>query len=323
MENNNPLISIIVPIYNVEKYLPKCIDSIIHQTYKNLEILLIDDGSPDRCGKMCDQYAVKDSRIKVIHKINGGLSDARNVAIDIAKGEYITFIDSDDYVTLDYINTLFNLIDKYKVRLSIACFTTFYEQEAPSQIINNYEEICYSAKDAVEQMFYQEKFDTCAWAKLYHRTLFQGGIRYPKGLLYEDLPTTYQLIFECDRIAFINKPIYFYQLRKNSIEGSSFSILKMDSILKVIDLMNEHIELLQTVEKSFKCRMFSFSFHLLLEMPDNYGKRERLYKIIKSNRFNVLIDKRARKKARYAAFISYIGIKCAKNIFRLINNRRR
>jgi glycosyltransferase involved in cell wall biosynthesis len=298
------------------------VDSIIHQTYENLEIILVDDGSPDRCGEMCDEYAVKDCRIKVIHKQNGGLSDARNVAIDIAKGEYITFVDSDDYVAPDYISTLYGLINKYTVRLSVACFTTFFDEEAIKPNTNHYEENRYSAKDAVEQMFYQEKFDTCAWAKMYHRTLFQSGIRYPKGFLYEDLPTTYLLMFKCDKVAFCNRFIYFYRLRKDSIEGSQFSPKKMDSALKIIDAMNEHIDLLNKVKKAFICRMFSFSFHLLLAMPDNYEKKAQLYKLIRDNRFEVLTDRRARRKARYAALISYLGEKCTKSIFSRINKRK-
>lgn len=98
-----PLISVIVPCYNVEEYLPKCIESILNQTYRNLEILLVDDGSPDNCGRICDEYAAKDSRIRIIHKKNGGLSDARNAALDVMTGEYVTFIDSDDYVSDDYV----------------------------------------------------------------------------------------------------------------------------------------------------------------------------------------------------------------------------
>ena len=101
-----PLISVIVPIYNVEKYLDRCVDSIINQTYKNLEIILVDDGSPDNCPQMCDDYAKKDSRIKVVHKENGGLSDARNVGMEVATGEYVSFIDSDDYISLDCYETV-------------------------------------------------------------------------------------------------------------------------------------------------------------------------------------------------------------------------
>ena len=105
-----PLISVIVPCYNVEEYLPKCIESILNQTYRNLEILLVDDGSPDNCGRICDEYAAKDSRIRIIHKKNGGLSDARNAALDVMTGEYVTFIDSDDYVSDDYVEYLYKII---------------------------------------------------------------------------------------------------------------------------------------------------------------------------------------------------------------------
>ncbi|MBO5050061.1 MAG: glycosyltransferase family 2 protein, partial [Oscillospiraceae bacterium] len=104
-----PLISVIVPCYNVEEYLPRCVESVLNQTYRNLEILLVDDGSPDRCGEICDGYAAVDSRVKVIHKENGGLSDARNVALNVMKGEYVTFVDSDDYVAADYVEYLYKL----------------------------------------------------------------------------------------------------------------------------------------------------------------------------------------------------------------------
>ena len=116
----NKLISIIIPVYKVEEYLEKCVDSVIKQTYDNLEIILVDDGSPDNCGKICDQYSKKDKRVKVIHKENGGLSDARNAGIDISRGEYISFIDSDDYVEIDYIETLYNSIIKSKISIILS-----------------------------------------------------------------------------------------------------------------------------------------------------------------------------------------------------------
>ena len=119
MNDKQPLISIIVPIYNVEKYLRRCVDSILCQSYHNLEVWLVDDGSPDGCPAICDEYAGKDKRVKVIHKKNGGLSDARNVAIDVATGEYICFVDSDDYVASTYVETLYALIDKYQTKVSI------------------------------------------------------------------------------------------------------------------------------------------------------------------------------------------------------------
>ena len=120
--SENPLISVIVPVYKVENYLDKCVESILVQTYKNLEILLVDDGSPDRCGEMCDEYAKADSRIKVVHKKNGGLSDARNVALDAMTGEYVAFVDSDDTIAKDYIEVLYGLIEKCQAQMSVVDF---------------------------------------------------------------------------------------------------------------------------------------------------------------------------------------------------------
>ncbi|MCQ4810506.1 glycosyltransferase [Bacteroides sp. SL.2.06] len=316
-----PLISIIVPVYNVEMYLAKCVDSILAQTYTNLEIFLVNDGSFDCCGKLCDEYAKEDKRIKVIHKKNGGLSDARNVAIDVATGEFITFIDSDDYVTDDYIMTLYSLIEKYECKVSIALYNTFVEGSKPKVVNRVYREDCQTNIKAIEEMFYQEKYDTASWAKLYHSSLFATGIRYPKGIVYEDLATTYLLIFQSDKVAFCNRRIYNYLLRRDSIEGSSFSSKKMDSALKVCELMESHLDILGKVMQAYQCRMMSFFFHLLLKMPDGYEHRNMLYKRIKAIRWSVLCNSRARKKARVASLLSYFGLGVVKGVFHLIDRR--
>ena len=316
-----PLISIIVPVYNVEAYLAKCVDSILAQTYTNLEIFLVNDGSSDCCGKLCDEYAKEDKRIKVIHKKNGGLSDARNVAIDVATGEFITFIDSDDYVTDDYIMTLYSLIEKYECKVSIALYNTFVEGSKPKVVNRVYREDCQTNIKAIEEMFYQEKYDTASWAKLYHSSLFATGIRYPKGIVYEDLATTYLLIFQSDKVAFCNRRIYNYLLRRDSIEGSSFSSKKMDSALKVCELMESHLDILGKVMQAYQCRMMSFFFHLLLKMPDGYEHRNMLYKRIKAIRWSVLCNSRARKKARVASLLSYLGLGSVKGVFHLIDKR--
>ena len=316
-----PLISIIVPVYNVEAYLAKCVDSILAQTYTNLEIILVNDGSSDGCGRICDEYAKQDKRIMVIHKQNGGLSDARNVAIDVATGEFITFIDSDDYVTDDYIMTLYSLIEKYECKVSIALYNTFVEGSKPKVVNRVYREDCQTNIKAIEEMFYQEKYDTASWAKLYHSSLFATGIRYPKGIVYEDLATTYLLIFQSDKVAFCNRRIYNYLLRRDSIEGSSFSSKKMDSALKVCELMESHLDILGKVMQAYQCRMMSFFFHLLLKMPDGYEQRNMLYKRIKAIRWSVLCNSRARKKARVASLLSYLGLGSVKGVFHLIDKR--
>lgn len=321
----NPLISIIVPCYNVEKYLRKCVDSIILQTYRNLEIILVDDGSPDNCGKICDEYAQEDKRIRVIHKKNGGLSDARNAAIDVAAGEYLTFVDSDDTVTQDYIETLYRLVEKYQCKVGVACLRTYLEGTVPQTNQPPYLEKISDKLEGIQDMFYQELFDTTAPGKIYHRSLFQTGIRYPVGLLYEDLPTTYLLFLQSDRIAFCNRIVYNYLLRANSIEGQPFKPHKLESALKILDMIQSHADELKPIGKAVRCRLLSFCLHILLEMPADYPdkRKQTLIDYVKANRWKVLTDRRARKKARLGALISYLGLDTARKILNQVKERNK
>ena len=321
----NSLISVIVPVYKVEPYLHRCVDSILAQTYINLEIFLVDDGSPDNCGKICDEYAKKDSRIKVIHKKNGGLSDARNVAIDMAKGEYITFIDSDDFVASDYVETLYHLIEKYQCKVGVAWLRTFHEGCEADTKQPPYIEKVFDRIEGIENMFYQELFDTAAWCKIYHRSLFETGIRYPFGLIYEDLPTTYLLFLQADKVAFCNHIIYNYLLRANSIEGQPFRANKLDSALKILEMILSHANELKPIEKAVRCRLLSFCLHILLEMPAEYPDKRKqvLIDYVKRNRWKVLTDARARKKARVGALISYLGLNTARRILNQVKERNK
>ncbi len=317
-----PLISVIVPCYKVEKYLPKCVDSILTQTYNNLEILLVDDGSPDQCGHICDEYAKIDGRIKIIHKLNGGLSDARNVAIDVATGEYIAFVDSDDYVANNYIETLYKLTQKYEAKISIVNPLCVDEDGNINHIFDGDGiEYIWHSKEAVEHMFYQELFDTSAWGKLYHRSLFDNGIRYPKSLCWEDLPTTYRLFLETDKIAFKNIELYFYLLRNDSIEGTTFTPSKIESAIKIFNMFQENKGILNSIESSIRCRLFSFAFHITMKMPSDYNKKEFFYSFIRRNRFKILIDPKSRNKAKLAAILSYMGIGITRKAFSLIKTR--
>ena len=315
-----PLISLIVPCYNVEQYLPKCVDSILRQSYHNLEIWLVDDGSPDKCGKICDDYAKQDNRVRVIHKVNGGLSDARNVAIDQATGEWITFVDSDDYLADDCVETLYRLVEKYGCEVSVALFETFYEGETPNISNSLSVEEKMEPVKAVEQMFYQKYFDTSAWAKRYHRRLFEDGIRYPKGLIYEDLATTYLLMLKSNGVAYVDKVVYYYLLRSSSIEGE-YNPKKIKSGLAVIELMDAQSDLLRPLEKAYRCRKFSLFYHLIIPTPKDAVGRDVMADYLRQNRWKVLIDKRARKKARMAAFLSFGGLNFIKFVFSFINKR--
>lgn len=218
----NPLITVIVPVYKVEQYLQECVDSIIGQTYTNLEIILIDDGSPDNCPAICDKYARRDNRIKVIHQKNGGLAHARNVGIDNAQGTYITFIDSDDFVVANYIELLYEGLNKFNAEMSIASLCIYkddvkFETTAKS---NGFFEI--SKEKSIEQ-YTSVKTNPfiSAWNKLYKRELFLS-IRYPEGKLYEDAFTTYKLIDKAKKIIFTPSKLYFYRINPKSILGQSF-----------------------------------------------------------------------------------------------------
>lgn len=220
-------VSIVVPVYNVENYIEKCVDSIIQQSFKNIEIILVDDGSTDRSGDICERLKRKDSRIVVLHKKNGGLSDARNMGIDYAKGEWITFVDSDDYVSDNYVQYLMELNQKYGTDISIASYT--YISNNKSIDHSNGEEVKMEPQEAIRRMLLDDGFDMGAWSKMY-RTKFFKQIHFPVGKLFEDSFTTYQIFAEANSISFGSKSIYYYVNRFNSTVNGSFNEKKFDLI---------------------------------------------------------------------------------------------
>lgn len=236
----NDLVSVIVPIYKVENYLRKCVDSIISQTYSNLEIILVDDGSPDNCGKICDDYKQKDNRIKVIHKENGGLSDARNAGIDIATGRYIVFIDSDDYIHNKMIEYLHNGIIENNAQVSVCGVKKVKDGQAQiCEDINLPEIVIIQSNEDKTKYYFESNYEefTVAWNKMYPVEYFKE-IRYPKGKIHEDEFTTYKLLEKADRIAFIKDHLYYYVQRGDSIMGESFNekrLLRLDAYLERLD----------------------------------------------------------------------------------------
>ena len=211
----NDLISIIIPVYKVEKYLEKCIESVLKQTYTNLQIILVDDGSPDNCGKICDEYAKKDPRIEVIHKVNGGLSDARNVGIAKAKGKYIGFVDSDDYIKEDMYEILINLIKEYDADVSIC---NLYDVIDGKEYIRNNENGIqeYSRLEILKEVLLDKNIQSYAWNKLYKKELFDE-IKYPIGKKYEDIGTTFYVFEKCNKIVVTSEPEYYYLKRSDSL----------------------------------------------------------------------------------------------------------
>ena len=217
MEKNRK-VSIVVPVYNVENYISRCINSLIKQSYKNLEIVLVDDGSTDLSAKICDEYKKIDSRIKVIHKKNGGLSDARNFGIDNCTGEYICFVDSDDWIEKEMIKTLIeNIVD---TKSDIAICGRYRAYENKEKIIEKYKkypkEIVFNNIIGLQYLMSFCGYDMSVCDKMFKSSLF-SEIRFPYGLTCEDSFTTYKLFSESKQICYINKPFYNYFFRTNSI----------------------------------------------------------------------------------------------------------
>lgn len=239
MNNKNKLISIIVPIYNVEKYLNQCINSILKQTYTNIEIILVDDGSPDNCGKICDNYKRIDKRIKVIHKNNGGLSEARNYGIKEATGDFLLFVDSDDFITENTCEILINNIQKYNADMAICNF--YYVFKNKKAIINEMstkKEIQILEKEnIIKEYFINYSVDlNVAWNKLYKKDIFKrkNALLFPVGKLHEDTYIMYKIYYNLNRLVRINKPLYYYRQRNNSII-SNFSKKNVKDIMGYIN----------------------------------------------------------------------------------------
>lgn len=208
MGKEKPLVSVIIPVYNMQDYLKACIESVQNQTYPNLEILLVDDGSTDRSGALCEEYAAQDERIRVFHKENGGLSDARNMGLMEAHGEFLAFVDSDDLLAPKAVETLETLCETSNAEAAIgqvsafAGHCTFAEESAQGEVI--------PMKEAMRRMLLHQKIGHEAWGKLYRRSLWQT-MKFPVGLLYEDYAAIYRVIAQCRNVAIAPIPLYYYR----------------------------------------------------------------------------------------------------------------
>lgn len=224
----NPLVTIIVPVYKVEKYIRRAIESLIGQSYCNLEIVLVDDGSPDDCPSICDEYGKRDSRVKVIHKQNGGLSDARNFGLDAASGELICFLDSDDYLREDAVGLLVEAMRVNKADIVcfglniVDCLGNTVEKKTMGRALGE------TSKEVVESIFREEFPWNYSGNKIYRRGLFEGN-RFPIGRLYEDSATTYKVVARAERIVGIGDCLYFYERGR---EGNISSELKSKKAAK-------------------------------------------------------------------------------------------
>ena len=226
------LISIIVPVYNVENYLKECLDSILNQTYQNIEVIIIDDGSTDNSSKICDEYAKKDKRIQVIHQQNSGLSVARNNGIKLSKGKYLSFIDSDDIIHSQMIELLNQEIKKNKCDISICKYQSFTDKYIEKQV--EYKVKIMNQFEFLKNLMIDKEISSHACNKLYKKELFKK-VTYPVGKKYEDIGTTYKLGLNADSICYLNIELYGYRVRQNSIVNN----LKKETLLDSIDMINK------------------------------------------------------------------------------------
>lgn len=265
-------ISIIIPVYNTENFISKCVNSFIEQTYSNIEIILVDDGSTDESSKICDEFHNKDSRVVVIHKENGGPSDARNIGLENASGDLITFFDSDDYVDNNYIEYLYNILSKYNTQISACAYNIADENNSILFTIQGKKnEECISKTEFIRRMLVEDGITVSPCFKLFRSSLLKN-VRFPKGKLFEDNGTTYKIIDNCKTdISYGNKAYCYYVMRSNSQMRSNFNIKKMDMI-ELTDEMCDYLSIYYPTLKDSILRRRIYSRFNILRQLDYYDK---------------------------------------------------
>ena len=311
-----PRLSIIVPIYNVEKYLSRCIESILNQTFKDFELILVNDGSTDNCKEICEKYKRMDSRIIVANKKNGGLSSARNLGIDISKGDYIGFVDSDDFIDVHMYEILLNTINAYDSDIVICDYYKVNEYD-----IKKYEKMKSNNKDinveninnidAIERIITRDIKIVVAWNKIYKRSLFDN-LRYKEGVICEDEFLAHRIFYKCNKVSIINQKLYYYIQRKGSIINSPFSSKDFDKIYAIkdrVDFLNEKkiTNLIDKAEKSFMDYFVWNYFTGYQRLGNIEYELKRLKKEFNSVFYRILDNKFISLNEKITLFILYLS----------------
>lgn len=293
------LVSIIIPVYNVEKYLQACVESVMNQTYTNIEIILVDDGSTDSSGAMCDNLKMQDSRIHVIHKKNGGLSDARNIGLESSKGDYVVFIDSDDIVSHKLVDYLYSLLKKTNSEIAICNPVHCY----PDMSVEFSEEthcFVYNSEEAITEMLYQKSFLVAAWGKIYKKKFFTD-IKFPYGMLFEDSAIMYKIFDQANRVAYGNACLYGYMHRGNSITTRRFDKRDCDILVISKDIVSYFCDRSQVLFRSAISYQTNAALRILLNAPKTKDFESVILEckdIVKNNFWKVCFDKNVRTKLR-------------------------
>lgn len=311
-----PLISVIVPVYNTEKYLPHCIESILAQSYRHLEIILVDDGSPDRCGAICDEYARRDERIRVIHKENAGQATARNWALDVFSGDYVAFVDSDDFISPYFIEIMYNSLIEYDsdiASLRADSIVNFFDgTENDVQITKDmpdYIAMPATPADVIQQIFYG-KVGTGLVNHLFKRQVFQQ-LRLPDGWIYEDTAVIHRAIMQAQHITVVVAPIYAYCVRMNSTMRMKFSEKKLVAIQVAEQVVSDARAYDASLLPAAASRAFALLYSVFMQVPAS--NREAMKKLWHSMLLYRDIVARnhspqARTKDRIGAWCTYLGM---------------
>lgn len=290
------------------EYLDICIKSLVSQTYKNIEIILVNDGSTDTSGDICEKWNEHDSRVVYIQKTNGGAASARNAALDRCRGRYIAFVDSDDYIDENYIEVLWTAMKDADADISVCGWKNETEsiQVPPDSAKGN---VIYSRVEALNKLLYQEEFDTAMWAKLYKAHLFEE-IRFPEGNIYEDIAIIYKIFDMVERVSYTDYEGYHYLLRETGTTLKKFSAKKMD-LIDVVEEMEEYIlQHCPEVQSAMRSKFVRANFHIYLQIPRDRefaAERIRIEKNIDKYRKSVRKDGRTRRGTKAALILSGIS----------------
>lgn len=263
-------VSVIIPVYKVEQYLNKCVESVVNQTYKDLEIILVDDGSTDNCPKMCDEWAKKDERIKVVHKPNGGLSDARNKGIEIATGDFLCFVDSDDSINPQMVEILWKTLTKTDSDISMCSWKKVQDINNPNNKVYDNEnfKIQTFENDEVFDLLYNKKVPLimAAWAKLYKKEIFKS-IRYPLGKIHEDEAVIHEILNNCKKLSYVDYQMYNNTQRGDSITATSFSKKRLNAL----SVFKQRVEFVEKNKPQFLSKAIHHYLRILI-LYNHYAK---------------------------------------------------
>ncbi len=309
MNEKDDVISVIVPIYRVEEYLNQCIESIVNQTYSNLQVILVDDGSPDRCGEMCEDWARRDKRIKVLHKKNGGLSDARNAGLAIATGRFVAFVDSDDWVEPQMYETMLSILVNENADL-VAC--GIVDTYPDKDIVHSYAYAAGGPEKFLKMIYQDTTFPVSACNKLYKKNLWDD-FKFPVGKLCEDAFTTYLLLDHASKIVQIPDGLYHYRIRESSIMTSEFKPARMDeeeAWRRNYQYMQTHHPELAKYAYDFYLQKVNVLIHTIpFQQRMKYSKEYNcLYDILRKNLKHVLFQSSLGWKYRIHFFIDLLKI---------------